>query len=69
MAFFFIYMYIHRYHTCKYRVYEYIYTQKIMKDAALFLRDNEELFVAQTKEVVIMGGIQMPACRPAPEEL
>jgi len=39
-----------------------------LKDAALFLRDNEELFVAQTKEVVIMGGIQMPACRPAPEE-
>mmetsp|Transcript_121060 Transcript_121060/g.342533 ORF Transcript_121060/g.342533 Transcript_121060/m.342533 type:complete len:781 (+) Transcript_121060:112-2454(+) len=30
-----------------------------LKDAALFLRDNEELFLAKTKEVVIMGGVQL----------
>lgn len=29
-----------------------------LKDAALFLRDNEELFVQKTLEVVIMGGVQ-----------
>jgi len=29
-----------------------------LKDAALFLRDNETLFEAKTKEVVIMGGIE-----------
>ena len=32
-----------------------------IKDAALFLRDNEELFVAKTLCVTIMGGVQMPA--------
>merc|ERR1719183_743062 len=28
------------------------------KDGALFLRDNEALFVQKTKEVVIMGGVE-----------
>jgi hypothetical protein len=32
-----------------------------LKDAALFLRDNEALFVSKTKEVVIMGGVE-PTC-------
>jgi hypothetical protein len=31
-----------------------------LKDAALFLRDNESLFLEKTKEVVIMGGVQQP---------
>jgi hypothetical protein len=29
-----------------------------MKDAALFIRDDEELFKEKTKEVVIMGGVE-----------
>ena len=29
-----------------------------LKDVALFLRDNETLFLEKTKEVVIMGGVQ-----------
>ena len=29
-----------------------------LKDVALFLRDNEALFLEKTKEVVIMGGVQ-----------
>lgn len=29
-----------------------------LKDPALFLRDNEELFVEKVKEVVIMGGVE-----------
>mmetsp|Transcript_6060 Transcript_6060/g.10477 ORF Transcript_6060/g.10477 Transcript_6060/m.10477 type:complete len:941 (+) Transcript_6060:95-2917(+) len=29
-----------------------------LKDAALFLRDNEKLFVEKTTEVVIMGGVE-----------
>jgi len=32
-----------------------------LKDLALFLRDNEQLFVERTKEVVIMGGVDVPA--------
>ena len=31
-----------------------------LKDAAIFLRDNEKLFVEKTKEVVIMGGVEAP---------
>lgn len=31
-----------------------------LKDVALFLRDNETLFLEKTKEVVIMGGVQPP---------
>mmetsp|Transcript_118612 Transcript_118612/g.187848 ORF Transcript_118612/g.187848 Transcript_118612/m.187848 type:complete len:802 (-) Transcript_118612:145-2550(-) len=31
-----------------------------LKDAALFLRDNEMLFVQKTKEVVVMGGCEIP---------
>mmetsp|Transcript_154871 Transcript_154871/g.288799 ORF Transcript_154871/g.288799 Transcript_154871/m.288799 type:complete len:875 (-) Transcript_154871:69-2693(-) len=31
-----------------------------LKDAALFLRDNEAIFVAKVKEVTIMGGVKFP---------
>jgi hypothetical protein len=31
-----------------------------MKDAALFLRDNEKLFVKKTLSVVVMGGVKSP---------
>lgn len=34
-----------------------------LKDAALFLRDNEALFVAKVKEVTIMGGVKFPIAK------
>ena len=38
-----------------------------LKDAALFLRDHETLFVEKTKEVVIMGGVE-PVEPAGPDE-
>ena len=31
-----------------------------LKDAAIFLRDNEELFIQKVREVVVMGGVLPP---------
>ena len=31
-----------------------------LKDAAIFIRDNENLFIQKVREVVIMGGVELP---------
>ena len=37
-----------------------------LKDAAIFLRDNERLFLQKIKEVIIMGGVQLPLVEDEP---
>ena len=40
-----------------------------MKDAALFLRDSQRLFVHKTREVVVMGGVEAFSAADADAEL